>query len=154
MDRVQVPLRSKIAKEVVRRVQPRICRRKDLNPPRVKSGLVSPLYYPLVTIAVHPQVLRTLVQVRLARERNEGAGGRINVNVAVEKLSVSLVASHINVKDNEPEDDLSFEAVLEEFWRFCVKIGKTKRPHSQESCLLYTSPSPRDRQKSRMPSSA
>ena len=26
--------------------------------------------------------------------------------------------------------------------------------HEQEDCLLYTSPSPRDRQKSRMPSSA
>ena len=31
----------------------------------------------------------------------------------------------------------------------CVKLG-TRYP----SCLLYTSPSPRDRQKSRMPSSA
>ena len=27
-------------------------------------------------------------------------------------------------------------------------------PHGDSSCLLYTSPSPRDRQKSRMPSSA
>ena len=31
----------------------------------------------------------------------------------------------------------------------CAKSGLTK-----ETCLLYTSPSPRDRQKSRMPSSA
>ena len=27
-------------------------------------------------------------------------------------------------------------------------------PHNRKGCLLYTSPSPRDRQKSRMPSSA
>ena len=30
----------------------------------------------------------------------------------------------------------------------------TKKIKAQQSCLLYTSPSPRDRQKSRMPSSA
>ena len=39
-----------------------------------------------------------------------------------------------------------------------VKAGKQKVKLSEErrvkSCLLYTSPSPRDRQKSRMPSSA
>ena len=35
-------------------------------------------------------------------------------------------------------------------------IGETRSQalHSASSCLLYTSPSPRDRQKSRMPSSA
>ena len=32
--------------------------------------------------------------------------------------------------------------------RYCIKTAKRK------ICLLYTSPSPRDRQKSRMPSSA
>ena len=31
---------------------------------------------------------------------------------------------------------------------------KTDGSHPDKSCLLYTSPSPRDRQKSRMPSSA
>ena len=31
---------------------------------------------------------------------------------------------------------------------------KTLQPSDKEFCLLYTSPSPRDRQKSRMPSSA
>ena len=39
-----------------------------------------------------------------------------------------------------------------------VKALKKKFPHDDEApykiCLLYTSPSPRDRQKSRMPSSA
>ena len=32
--------------------------------------------------------------------------------------------------------------------------GGGRRPQGQDGCLLYTSPSPRDRQKSRMPSSA
>ena len=33
-------------------------------------------------------------------------------------------------------------------------MGKKHAAYSFETCLLYTSPSPRDRQKSRMPSSA
>ena len=32
--------------------------------------------------------------------------------------------------------------------------GLATKPHCDACCLLYTSPSPRDRQKSRMPSSA
>ena len=35
-----------------------------------------------------------------------------------------------------------------------VSIGGTLTVSGNVSCLLYTSPSPRDRQKSRMPSSA
>ena len=39
---------------------------------------------------------------------------------------------------------------------FCgaMKTALNGRPHQTHPCLLYTSPSPRDRQKSRMPSSA
>ena len=36
----------------------------------------------------------------------------------------------------------------------CGSLRHTCRRHGVECCLLYTSPSPRDRQKSRMPSSA
>ena len=36
-------------------------------------------------------------------------------------------------------------------WKITINIGLYKKG---ETCLLYTSPSPRDRQKSRMPSSA
>ena len=35
-----------------------------------------------------------------------------------------------------------------------LKEHGPKRPNTPNTCLLYTSPSPRDRQKSRMPSSA
>ena len=38
-----------------------------------------------------------------------------------------------------------------------ISIGQTGyngRPHAEHSCLLYTSPSPRDVEESRMPSSA
>ena len=34
------------------------------------------------------------------------------------------------------------------------EMAKRPRPNTPNTCLLYTSPSPRDRQKSRMPSSA
>ena len=41
-----------------------------------------------------------------------------------------------------------------ELWDDLVKKNNLKRNKEFEGCLLYTSPSPRDRQKSRMPSSA
>ena len=42
------------------------------------------------------------------------------------------------------------ETILDETFRSL----HTKRPDLDETCLLYTSPSPRDRTRSRMPSSA
>ena len=42
----------------------------------------------------------------------------------------------------------------EAFQRELVQMRLTAKIAQVESCLLYTSPSPRDRQKSRMPSSA
>ena len=64
--------------------------------------------------------------------------------------------------------DLSIDTILKHlphrypflFIDKVVSIEKGKKIHAQknvsinEPCLLYTSPSPRDRQKSRMPSSA
>ena len=49
-----------------------------------------------------------------------------------------LVAAHIRELRQEAQE----------------KYGINYQSHLQEICLLYTSPSPRDRQKSRMPSSA
>ena len=45
-------------------------------------------------------------------------------------------------------------------WTYCAPLSKTintdseNRPNTPNTCLLYTSPSPRDRTRSRMPSSA
>ena len=44
--------------------------------------------------------------------------------------------------------DVTSSTTLVDVSDLTIRIGK------YESCLLYTSPSPRDRQKSRMPSSA
>ena len=43
-----------------------------------------------------------------------------------------------------------------EFMQAVTEVAETVIPYivTQDICLLYTSPSPRDRQKSRMPSSA
>ena len=57
----------------------------------------------------------------------------------VEKTNEILIAGQ---KSAQPAETIS---------RLIEKIITTKRP---KLCLLYTSPSPRDRQKSRMPSSA
>ena len=63
------------------------------------------------------------------------------------------------LKDKTPED-IDFVVVRENTEDFYIGIGgRAKSGTSKDllevhSCLLYTSPSPRDRQKSRMPSSA
>ena len=47
--------------------------------------------------------------------------------------------------------------IEEEIKAYGDQLGQTsnvKADHTHWNCLLYTSPSPRDRQKSRMPSSA
>ena len=53
-----------------------------------------------------------------------------------------------------------FMAVVPGFWLLLIGMGFAgfaqglANPSTNKACLLYTSPSPRDRQKSRMPSSA
>ena len=46
------------------------------------------------------------------------------------------------------------ELTIQEWWNALKTPSPTKNKKKYNSCLLYTSPSPRDRQKSRMPSSA
>ena len=56
-----------------------------------------------------------------------------------------------------PEEFTEFPASMstEEFLAaFMKKAEEVKTEEAEAACLLYTSPSPRDRQKSRMPSSA
>ena len=50
---------------------------------------------------------------------------------------------------------VGFLQIISPFTKFCpVYFILNKMMPDTEPCLLYTSPSPRDRQKSRMPSSA
>ena len=60
------------------------------------------------------------------------------------KLAFSCI---FKKQDNDEGDVSSFQAL-------CTALSSTIGTGNIVGCLLYTSPSPRDRQKSRMPSSA
>ena len=68
---------------------------------------------------------------------------------AIVREGAKSVAAGMNSMDLKRGIDLAVEAVVADL----VKSSK-KVTSNEEICLLYTSPSPRDRQKSRMPSSA
>ena len=53
--------------------------------------------------------------------------------------------SVVNDRVKEKEEDIKYTSPLFDYW---------KLPEEERTCLLYTSPSPRDRSLSRMPSSA
>ena len=67
-------------------------------------------------------------------------------------------APHKNVRDAYQDNIRDYRATVPQFFWFngfiVVSNGTDSRMGSTSACLLYTSPSPRDRQKSRMPSSA
>ena len=56
--------------------------------------------------------------------------------------------------DLMPAEAKQFDGFYAEFELAALQIGIGNPKGYYEICLLYTSPSPRDRQKSRMPSSA
>ena len=67
-----------------------------------------------------------------------------------EKISKSLAKQAMIISVDGELKDLDY--LIE---KDCsVKIFTSKNPEGLETCLLYTSPSPRDRTRSRMPSSA
>ena len=60
-------------------------------------------------------------------------------------------ASYLKKAD---QDLQSWSAKVDRLQKKAEKAGARTREELDRDCLLYTSPSPRDRQKSRMPSSA
>ena len=70
-----------------------------------------------------------------------------NVQIRVKDDGTGVVTDNVKMSTNPPDDNAIEEAVkIKESGKATEVIAVT--------CLLYTSPSPRDRQKSRMPSSA
>ena len=55
---------------------------------------------------------------------------------------------------NEPELNYRATIIWDNMTTVVENGVEVSRVYKDNSCLLYTSPSPRDRQKSRMPSSA
>ena len=72
---------------------------------------------------------------------------KLTRNFSLSELIKSDTAIRLGI-DNNPNADQ-----IEKLKALCENILQPVRDHFG-SCLLYTSPSPRDRQKSRMPSSA
>ena len=78
----------------------------------------------------------------------------------MEKTNVTTFPKEKVAKGNSTiENSLSPREIVSELDRFVVGQNKAKRAvaialRNRWSCLLYTSPSPRDKRQSRMPSSA
>ena len=76
-----------------------------------------------------------------------------------DKIKEFIVTTELN-EDGTPKVDKdgcvkrSFRMPKEDDWKLLKKKTEADIERSHKTCLLYTSPSPRDRQKSRMPSSA
>ena len=91
--------------------------------------------------AVAEYVVKSLAEVGITATSYESAPNRVNVIAKIKgsdsKRAGLVVHGHIDVVPAEAKD-----------WSVDPFSGEIK------DCLLYTSPSPRDRQKSRMPSSA
>ena len=74
----------------------------------------------------------------------------------------NVLAGRIVVSNHHKNTGTSFSKAMYALYHYLDKHGKSSPLISQDlydlvmsnTCLLYTSPSPRDRQKSRMPSSA
>ena len=72
-----------------------------------------------------------------------------NVQIRVKEDGTGVVTENVKMSTNPPDDNAIEEAVkIKEAGKATEVVAITV------GCLLYTSPSPRDRQKSRMPSSA
>ena len=102
--------------------------------------------------------------VNRAKEELKTAGGKgINVGNVLNTLGAEVVHSGFiggflgefikkTLKDKNQESRF---VVIEGDTRNCIAIlHNGKQTEVLESCLLYTSPSPRDKRQSRMPSSA
>ena len=90
-----------------------------------------------------------LENLRIRRKGVDAArSGRVTASVADEVLRKSVIQESWQRRATEqPYTRYALGAMQ------AVDPAYTQKSHD-EACLLYTSPSPRDRQKSRMPSSA
>ena len=72
-------------------------------------------------------------------------------NVLLPLLSYRLDNDNVGINKNKNIEKI---LTVTEIVDLIINTSQSIQLHNTNSCLLYTSPSPRDRQKSRMPSSA
>ena len=88
----------------------------------------------------------------LQKERysvNSTSGDKDNINPNIRFISSTSKDINKAIEDKILRKDLLFRLNVAS-----IQIPSIKKKREDIPCLLYTSPSPRDRQKSRMPSSA
>ena len=81
--------------------------------------------------------------------------GRVNRNIFDFESQKVELNKEIEVKKSDVSTKVTNgEFALVEYFESYISLLNKKVISMNDNCLLYTSPSPRDRQKSRMPSSA
>ena len=83
----------------------------------------------------------------------------LNKLVKARPCGVDLHDEHVDYIANDLSRSMTFDSLFGQvdtaIWEYADECGIDLSDSEEcQSCLLYTSPSPRDRQKSRMPSSA
>ena len=98
-------------------------------------------------MAVKSSTKKRLIELGIPEDQAHKLADDANLD-AIKRMSREQVAKKVGIDEAERVSELDhIMSVISEH------VGSRKRSKSN-SCLLYTSPSPRDRQKSRMPSSA
>ena len=107
-----------------------------------------------VTIKNNPEAAEQMGADEVTEVTVEGSAGEdVDTEVVLEEsVSVESLPDDQEIWDGGPNAGM-IKAWKEQFGEVYV-TSITFDKHIVWSCLLYTSPSPRDRQKSRMPSSA
>ena len=80
-----------------------------------------------------------------------GEDGEEGISVHGIRINNLRFANDIDIIE---EDESTLERTVHSLHKEAMRYGLMMNTDKTKTCLLYTSPSPRDRQKSRMPSSA
>ena len=78
----------------------------------------------------------------------------MNMKKSSRSQFLEIVNAHLSLRDQGKKYDPSMVKVAEGIKDSRLQLADAAYYSIKYACLLYTSPSPRDRQKSRMPSSA
>ena len=94
-------------------------------------------------------------EAKLLKERELAGGVQKSLFPNIEKFENFIYAKNVPARDVSGDYfDVVKVSSNEYFFTLADVSGKGIKAGMYMACLLYTSPSPRDRQKSRMPSSA